>query len=50
MRAELAVGGSHGGADQTIHLGCVRVCHWINALAILVTPSPSAKRETNHDR
>jgi thiosulfate reductase cytochrome b subunit len=36
MSAELAVGGSNAGADKTIHPVWVRVCHWINAIAILV--------------
>ena len=36
MSAELVVGGSNAGADKTIHPVWVRVCHWINALAILV--------------
>jgi hypothetical protein len=36
MSAKLA--GWNGGMDQTIHLGCVRVCHWNNARAILVMP------------
>jgi thiosulfate reductase cytochrome b subunit len=36
MGAELAIGGSNADADKTIHPGWVRVCHWVNALAILV--------------
>jgi thiosulfate reductase cytochrome b subunit len=36
MSAELTVGGSNADADKTIHPLWVRVCHWINALAILV--------------
>src|SRR5664279_4368612 len=36
MSAELAIGDSNAGADKAIHPVWVRVCHWINALAILV--------------
>src|SRR5664280_458028 len=36
MSAELAVGGSNADVDAAIHPVWVRVCHWINALAILV--------------
>jgi thiosulfate reductase cytochrome b subunit len=36
MSAELAVGGRNAGAEKIIHPVWVRVCHWINAIAILV--------------
>jgi thiosulfate reductase cytochrome b subunit len=36
MSSELAVSGSNAVPDQLVHPGWVRVCHWINALAILV--------------
>jgi len=36
MNADLAVGTASGAADAVIHPLWVRVCHWINAIAILV--------------
>lgn len=36
MTAELAVGDRNASTDQIIHPVWVRVCHWINAIAILV--------------
>ena len=32
----MAIGGSNADANETIHPGWVRICHWINAIAILV--------------
>jgi thiosulfate reductase cytochrome b subunit len=36
MSAESAIGANPAASGATIHPGWVRVCHWINALAILV--------------
>jgi len=36
MSADLAIGTKDGAADTVIHPAWVRVCHWINAIAILV--------------
>jgi len=36
MSVQSAIGGRATAAGQTIHPGWVRVCHWINAVAILV--------------
>ena len=36
MSAELAIGGRDADADKAIHPVWVRVCHWVNALAILM--------------
>ncbi len=36
MSAESAIGANPAASGATIHPAWVRVCHWINALAILV--------------
>ncbi|HET7849591.1 MAG TPA: cytochrome b/b6 domain-containing protein [Pseudolabrys sp.] len=36
MSADVAIGTEHETADAVIHPAWVRICHWINAVAILV--------------